>query len=637
MNPVVDATPATEIVVQGSRREDRGVLVTTIDEKQIERIGTWSVGETLERLPAVNGASGGRGERLLSLRGFDQRQITVFVDGIPIYVPYDGQLDLAKLPIDMVSRVTVVKSAGSLLYGPNGLGGAVSIVTREPTSTPSLSVSSESSLWNATRASVVGNGSLGPVSGIVGAGYQGVRYLPMSSSFQALPNESGDHRKNSDKKLESLASKWTWDLDDRHRLTLSASRFGGTFGVPPATHDFTVRYWRWTDWSSSTMGLSHTYRSRTFQVEELIYGSLFSNTLDAYDDARYATQRLPKAFHSIYDDTALGGFVRTTALLPMGERRLRFRTWTGLKHDIHSGMADRNADTITVSTNTLTTSAQAEIDLLPRWARASFGTQFDGELPDTPPSGPKPAASSGMGPIATIGVTPGRAWDVSFSAASRTRFPTLRERFSTVFGSREPNPLLRPERAWNFSLDAVFRPDRALRVAAGLFDSELRDLVTQVMIDPQVDQMQNASRARFYGSEIEASWSPKPWVQLLAGWMYLHVRSGDALDQPIAYRPNQKGLVMATFFPIPNLAVTGVFRYIGEQDFQNPDTLAWGTLGAYPMFDARIEWNVHALSPRLRAWVRATNLLDANVEGRYSFPEAGREVFFGFGTRIEGS
>lgn len=627
-----EATEPTEIVVRGAPRDDRGVLVDVVDEKKIERFGAWTVGETLERLPSVYANGGSRGERILTLRGFDQRQLAIFVDGVPVYVPYDGQLDLAKLPIDMVERVTVVKGAGTMLYGPNGLGGAVSIVTRDPSEEPSLRASSESSPWRATRANVVGSAKVGPVAGIVGAGLQGVRYVPLSQSFTPLPNEDGGRRNNSDRRLGSFASKWTLDLSDEHRLTLSVSRFGGEFGVPPSTRDFTVRYWRWTDWSSSNVGIAHAYRGSRWQTEELVYGNLFSNTLDAYDDARYATQKLPKAFHSIYDDTAIGGLVRTTYQAPVGASRyLRVRTWSGLKHDIHASVADRGAPTVRVSTNILTASAQGELDVVPSWLRASMGLQIDGEIPDAPPSGPTPKIATGFGPMATLSFVPSSSWTVSASAASRTRFPTLRERFSTVFGGREPNPLLRPERAWNFALDAVYKVKRNLRVACGLFDSELRDLIVAVLVDPQTDQMQNASRGRFYGAEAEIGWSPKEWLDLSAGFMLLHARTGEALDAPVAYRPSQKGLVMATVIPWPTLSITGILRHTGPQDFQNPDTLLWGELGSFRAVDARVDWAFH---PLLRAWIRATNLTDANVESRYSFPEPGREIFVGVGSRI---
>jgi iron complex outermembrane recepter protein len=621
-----------DVVVEGPRREDRGTAVTVVDAPKIERLGATTVATALERLPAFNGGSDMRGERILTLRGFDQRQIAVFVDGIPVSIPYDGQLDLNKIPVDTVARVAIVKGASSMLYGPNGLGGAIHVATREPTDRLSLRTFAETSPFLSARAGLAASLRVGKVGAMVGVGFEDVRYMPLSGRFSPLANEDGGRRENSDRRSGNLIAKVVWDATDEQRFTLSLSRFQGVFGVPPAARDFTVRNWRWTDWSATTLGLGHAYRSGRLQTEVLGYVSLFANTLDAYDDGRYLTQDKPKAFHSIYEDSAAGGFVRTAYTLLLGEARsLVLRTWSGLKRDHHAGQADRGADTLRASTNLLTTSAQAEAVVVPRWLRATAGIQLDGEIPDSASSGPSPRPATGWGPQGALTFTPGRAWSFTATVAARTRFPTLRERFSTVFGARAPNPLLRPEHAVNLSFDAVWRPLRTLRVAASVFDAELTDLITSVIIAPQTDQMQNASRARLLGGEAEIQWTFAPWVDVMAGWMILHARSGDALDQQVAYRPDNKGLVMITVTPITGLSVTGVMRHVGGQDFQNPDTGLWGHLGPYQLFDARVEW---AFLPALRAWVRATNLADANVEARYSFPEPGRQVFVGLGSSV---
>lgn len=568
------STPATEVVVVGTRREDRGTEVTVVDAERIERLGTTSVGTALETLPAFNGASGSPGERILSLRGFDLRQLGVFVDGVPVAVPYDGQMDLDKLQVDLVERIAVVKGASTMLYGPNSLGGAVNIVTREPTDRLSLRTRTETAPFRAARSSLVASDRFGPVGALVGAGFEGVRYVPMSASFTATANEPGGQRTNSDRLSGNLTSKWTWDVNDAQRLPLAASHLEGQFGVPPATHDFTVRDWRWTDWAATTVGLSHAYRRRRLKTEELVYVSRFANTLDAYDDERYQAQARPKAFHSIYDDLSVGGLVRTSYTLPIGAGpELVIRSWSGVKHDRHASQSDRGADWIAVSTTLLTTSAEADLDVLPRWVRASAGAEVDGELPDAPPSGPTPSAAAGFGPMGSLTFTPASAWSFTASVSGRTRFPTLRERFSPVFGARAPNAHLRPERAVNLAFDAVFRPARSLRVAVGLFDSELTDVITSVMVAPQTDQLQNATRARRLGAEAEARFAPARWVEVDGGWMVLRARSGDALDTPMPYRPGDKGLVMVTLSPMPTLALTGVMRAIGGQDFQNPDLL----------------------------------------------------------------
>lgn len=640
-------TPPLEIVVVGARREDRGTAVTVVDAGQIERLGATTVSDALSRLPALHAGSDARGERIVSMRGFDQRQIAVFVDGVPVSVPYDGQIDLSKMPVDMVSRLVVIKGASSLLYGPGGLGGAINVITRDPGERLSVRGLAEASPFLAARGSLTIGGKIGPVSALVGAGFEEVLYQPLSGRFTPLANEDGGRRDNSDRLSGNLAAKVAWDASPEHRFTLSLSHFHGTFGVPPATRDFTVRYWRWSDWSASTLGLSHAFRSGRLQTEALAYLSFFGNTLDSFDDARYLTQDKRRAWHSVYDDSTAGGFVRSALTVPVGrERALILRTWTGLRHDAHSGQADRGADTLRAATSIVTVSAQGEIDVVPRWLKATAGAQLDGELPGAASIGPSPRPALGSGPQGALTFTPGRAFSFTASLAQRTRFPTLRERFSTVFGARAPNPDLRPERAINLSLDGVFRPSPSLRFAASFFEAELTDLIQSVIIAPGTDQMANVARARLLGGEAEVRWTLATWVDLLAGFTLLHARRLDGPEPRLAYRPDHKGLVMLTVSPLPGLSITGVMRHVGGQDFQNPDTGRWGHLGAYQLFDARLEYAFvpgarwTAPLPRdgrgdvLRAFIRAQNLADASVESRYSFPEPGRQVFVGLGTSV---
>jgi iron complex outermembrane receptor protein len=112
-----------EVVVLGARSSGRGTSVQKVDRERFRLLGASTVAEAVATLPSALDASNVRGERMLTLRGFSQRQLIVMIDGVPVTVPYDGQIDTGKLPLGVVEHVTVVKGAGSLLYGPNGLGG----------------------------------------------------------------------------------------------------------------------------------------------------------------------------------------------------------------------------------------------------------------------------------------------------------------------------------------------------------------------------------------------------------------------------------------------------------------------------------------------------------------------------------
>jgi iron complex outermembrane receptor protein len=547
----------------------------------------------------------------------------VLIDGVPVSVPYDGLIDMGKLPLGLVEHVTVVKGAGSLLYGPNGLGGAIHVRTRRPGQGPKVRVSTESSV-HGTRSSAVVSERAGEFSAIAGGTYDRVRSFPLAASFAPTANEDGGKRNNSDRRSVGFVAKASWEPDDSHTVAISGSRLGGEFGVPPGVHDLSPRYWRWSDWGVSTVALTHTYRSTDFEIDETMYMSRLSNTLDSYDDGSYTTQLLPRAFESTYRDGVVGGYARAGVGLDESAD-WKLRGWAGAKREQHAEPG-RDREDIDVDTLLLTVSGQlegrvAQVELL-------VGLQADGELPGQGTTDGRAGASLGVGPMAKMGAWAFPWLSIAGTVAERTRFPTLRERFSEALGIRQANPDLGPEKATHFAIDAVARPREHLELSVGLFDAEVRDLIIPVVVRPQTEQFRNTGRARLLGAEAEFKASPTPWLDLLAGWAILHARRLD-LSSPadaIPYQPDHKGLVGVTVRPWPWGALTLVARHVGTQTFQNPDTLLWGELGSSRRYDVRLD--LRPPGP-LRVWLRGSNVTDSNAQQAYSYPEPGRQVFAG--------
>jgi iron complex outermembrane recepter protein len=620
--------PPLEVVVQGRRGSSSGTTVRVIGRKDMEQLGASTVAEAIEQLPSASAGFDGRGERLVSLRGFSARQVLVMIDGVPVSMPYDGQLDLNKLPLGLVDHVTVIQGAGSLLYGPNGLGGAVNIVTREPGVGPWLVISTEAAPFATFRASTMGSVRMGSLGAVLGASLDDTLYQPMSRSFVPTYNEDGGRRDNSDRRSGSFTAKLRWEADDENALVATASHLEGRFGVPPAVFDLTPRYWRWTHWDADTVALAHAFRGSRLAFDETLYVSALGNTLDSYDDASYTTQRLGRSFRSRYADTSFGANVRGSYDLG-GDAQddVTLRAWLGARRDAHGADASASAPAVAVETVILTGAAQAEATFARR-LQAIAALQIDGELPGESRTGVRPDPGLGVGPMGSFTAHAFDGLSLVATVAERTRFPTLKERFSEAFGAREPNPDLQPERATNLALDATLEPATNVRLDVGVFDSEVRDLVIPVVIRPQTEQLQNAGRARFAGAEVDARAAVPGYLEVRAGWAWLGAHRLDLAPPAdrVPYEPEQKALLAVTVHPLPWLGITGATRWLGAQWFQNPDTLLWGRLGSAYQLDARID-----LKPvdGLDVWVRGTNLADAFVQNRYSFPEPGRQIFVG--------
>jgi iron complex outermembrane receptor protein len=119
-----------EVRVLGRRSLDSA---NTAASRQIEAFNRLDVGRALNLLPGVNlSAVGARNESMVYVRGFDLRQVPVFIDGIPVYVPYDGYVDLARFTTFDLAEINVAKGFSSVIYGPNTMGGAINLVSRRP-------------------------------------------------------------------------------------------------------------------------------------------------------------------------------------------------------------------------------------------------------------------------------------------------------------------------------------------------------------------------------------------------------------------------------------------------------------------------------------------------------------------------
>ena len=80
-------------------------------------------------------SKGQRNEAFINVRGFNQRYVPIFYDGIPLYIPWDGYVDPSQLLTGNISQITLTKGAASTLYGPNTMGGVINIVSMKPQKT----------------------------------------------------------------------------------------------------------------------------------------------------------------------------------------------------------------------------------------------------------------------------------------------------------------------------------------------------------------------------------------------------------------------------------------------------------------------------------------------------------------------
>ena len=108
----------------------------SVTQQEIQRHDAVNDTKAIDLMPGVEITEtvGKRNESVFNIRGFTgQGRVPLYQDGIPIYVPYDGDLDLNRFLSSDVAEIQIAEGFSSPLLGPGALGGSVNIVTKEPT------------------------------------------------------------------------------------------------------------------------------------------------------------------------------------------------------------------------------------------------------------------------------------------------------------------------------------------------------------------------------------------------------------------------------------------------------------------------------------------------------------------------
>ena len=200
-NTGIDADPVFRlgtVIVFGTKPESADLMPVQIDAATIDLLEKKNLSEALSQLPGVTLTNfGGRNETAVYVRGFARNQVPLFIDGIPVYVPYDGIIDLGRFTTYDVAAISVAKGYSSTLYGPNTMGGVINISTRQPT---------QPFEGQLTAGAFSGDGwesalNLGARRKLwyfqAGASYVNQDYYPLSANFTPVPAENGGHRDNS--------------------------------------------------------------------------------------------------------------------------------------------------------------------------------------------------------------------------------------------------------------------------------------------------------------------------------------------------------------------------------------------------------------------------------------------------------
>ncbi|MDP3553247.1 MAG: TonB-dependent receptor [Methylocystis sp.] len=566
----------------------------TITNRQMETFARPTLDSAVNIAPGVNSQISGnsRNEQNIYVRGFDRWQVPLTVDGVRVYLPVDNRLDFARFLTADIAEVQIAKGYVSVLDGPGGMGGQINLVTRRPT----REIEAE---WR-TRFDFGRDGTfLGPMTyGFVGT-KKDMYYAQLSGTFQnydgwMLP---ASYRSTLAQGPGMRGQSATQDYNVNARVgvtpnatdeySLSFSRQEGQKGAPLHTTDpiSTQRFWRWPYWRVQNLYfLSRTQLNDAAYVKTRGYWSKFDNSLVSYDDPSFIKQSLPKSFNSAYADYALGAEVEAGAQIgdiDTLKALFFYRMDNHAEWQENFGVNIRNTRTgcVTsvpcytqpvISSIEDTYSAAVENTFHPRQdIDIVAGFSYDWRHLRQAQGFAVPQGVINYQPIDVQapnyqGAAIWRYNDtdrVYFNGSSRTRYPTLFERFSTRFGGATSNPTLMPERAANFDLGWSSLIAPGMRVSVDVFYS-LVDKLIQSVPAPQfganVTQSQNVGGGRFWGAEISADYFVREDFSLGGNVTFIRRRvySPSILNFQPTGVPDFKMFLYAGYRPIPQLTLT---------------------------------------------------------------------------------
>ncbi len=623
-----------EIEVIGRIEENKNITIDKIYDEEMLEFNSNNVSDAVNLLPGVTlSRSGARNEQFVFVRGFDIKQVPIFLDGIPVYVPYDGYPDLGRFTTFDLSEIVVSKGFTSVLYGPNTMGGVINMVSRKPEKTFEGNAGIGYGSGNSYNAylNLGTNQKTWYFQG--GASYLNSDYFRLSDDFTPTKAEDGGKRNNSYQRDDKVSLKlgYTPSKDDEYAFSYINQH--AVKGVPPyagSDPSVTIRYWKWPYWDKQSYYFtSKTNFSSQVYLKTRAYWDIFKNSLFSYDDDTYTTITKKYAFKSYYDDHTYGGSVELgTTILPENLIKLAVH----YKRDVHKEHNEGNP-VQTFQDDILSIGLEDTITILKKMY-AIAGASFDRvntvqaqnlnsqkQLVDFPRDN-----TSAFNPQLGLFYTLTDTGTLHATVAQKSRMPSIKDKYSYRLGSAIPNPNLKAERSVNYEIgyqDTLFK---RLLFKTAAFYSDVSDFILLTVVpDPTlpgktITQNQNIGKVGQYGLEFEVSGLLTNWLEGGFNYTYLYVNNKSNSDKIINI-PRHKIFTYLKYMPISRLTALADMEYDSSR-FSSSNGVE--VARAFTVFDAKI---MYELIKGFYAEAGVRNIFDRNYAVQEGYPEPGRNYF----------
>jgi vitamin B12 transporter len=599
-----------------------GSAVTVIRAEEITRTSSFSVADILKQVPGVDVSETGNPGSVgtIRVRGANAGQTLVLLDGIRINDPSgpSGEFDSSLIAPGIIDRIEVLRGPQSALYGSDAIGGVVNIITKKGQGAPSRSMRFEGGSYGS--ASVTGSvaGSSGPWSyAFSGLGQTSEGFSSYGYRIGRLEKTRGPFEKDGLRRLTGLG-RIGYDPGTGFRFDLGfiasgkRSGYDAAFGAHPDTKSI----------SNQRFGQFHA-RAELDSFDNRFTHSLqiFANRTErVLKDSFLSGGPPPTNFRTDYEfwGNRFGAEYQGTLRLDqfgkliLGGRSER-EVAASTNQDIGPFPGPRSKD----FSGTQDTNSVFGLWQLPVGERLmlSFGTRLD-QVSDS-----RSFATWRMTGAYNL---PETGTKLRASAGTGAKSPTLYQRFSPLYGTRN----LRPEDSLGLDvgIDQGFFNNRVTLSVTG-FRNRFRDLIDfQFAGCPPAQPFGcyfNVARAKTSGVELAAKVvAIEGWLSVSGSYTYLHAKD-QRTNLTLARRAPHQGRIALQITPREGWLIEPSVM-MSSNRFTSANEL--NPVKRYARFDVHTEY---ALNSTYKLHARFENITNARYEEVRDYGTTGRAFYGG--------
>lgn len=617
-------------IIAGGDNSDNKFKSNQISSEDMELQEKNTVVDALNTISGINIYTlGARGEQTVSIRGFSAKHSPIFIDGIAVNVPYDGYLDLSNYTTFNLEKIQVSKGLTSPLLGVNTFAGAINLVTKKPTKELEGSISTGIFSGDGKKTNV----NIGTNQGLyyiqASGSYMDRDNYPMSSDFKSNANQDNNKRVNSYKEDKNINLKVGYTPNDTDEYAINYINQKTEKGMPynvysSELNNNSYRQWPYSD-KESFYFLSNTNFNLGYLKSRVFYDK-FENNMYFFKDRTFTELR---SNPTPYDANTKG------ISLELGQYDTQRNSLKLALHAKEDTQEDYNSNGVsTMKIQYLSLGLEDTFKVTDNF-RVIVGASFDKDKVKEANNGSYKAtgtrpyenvkefehtSSDSFNPMIKVEYDIDDSFSTYAGIAKKSRFASLKDRYSFRLGNAIPNPELKAEKTINYEIGAnkVFE-NQGIKTA--LFYSDVKDYIQSENIGSGLFQNKNIGKVKHMGYELEYFYSYDETLDFDAS--YTRILAEDKEDKvDITDVPKHKIVLGTTYRPIKALTTNINMQFSSSRHTASNDRNK--DISSAAIWNAKVAYE---LIKGLTIDVGASNIFDKNYEYSYGYPEAGRVIY----------